>query len=90
MVGDILNNLKLVKFSPYPLRQINKYSLYMLYIPSYYYYMLYIDCFRNGFPEDNISAVLHQIELSQKHQSGNFGLNLISVSRDSMVYPSLR
>ena len=32
-----------------------------------------------GFPEDRIRAVLHQIELGLKHESTNFGLHLISV-----------
>lgn len=31
-----------------------------------------------GFPEDRIRAVLHQIELGIKHESTNFGLHLIS------------
>jgi Zn-dependent M16 (insulinase) family peptidase len=30
-----------------------------------------------GFPEQRIKAVLHQIELSLKHQSSNFGLSLM-------------
>ena len=35
---------------------------------------------RAGFEEERIDAILHRIEISQKHQSSNFGLNLIAVS----------
>lgn len=31
-----------------------------------------------GFEEERIDAILHRIEISQKHQSSNFGLNLIA------------
>ncbi|KAK6166270.1 hypothetical protein SNE40_023007 [Patella caerulea] len=31
---------------------------------------------KDGFEQERIDAVLHQIELGQKHQSGNFGLGL--------------
>ena len=37
-------------------------------------------CCSEGFPEERIKAVLHQIELRLKHQSSSFGLSLISVS----------
>ena len=36
--------------------------------------------FRDGFPEERISAILHQMELSQKHQHGQFGLGVTFVS----------
>ena len=35
---------------------------------------------REGFPEERIKAVLHQIERGIKHQSSHFGLSLITVS----------
>ncbi|XP_046847689.1 presequence protease, mitochondrial-like [Xenia sp. Carnegie-2017] len=31
-----------------------------------------------GFEDEKIAAILHRIQLSQKHQSSNFGLNLIA------------
>ena len=36
--------------------------------------------FSEGFAEERIRAVLHQIELGLKHQSSSFGLSLIMVS----------
>ena len=36
-------------------------------------------CCSNGFEEERVNAVVHQIELAMKHQSSNFGLSLISV-----------
>ena len=35
--------------------------------------------FREGFAEDRVSSVLHQIELGLKHQTSKFGLSLIMV-----------
>ena len=37
-------------------------------------------CCRRGFESDRIEAVLHKIELSQRHQSDKFGLHLGIVS----------
>ena len=45
-----------------------------------YYNIKYISSFRTGFEEERIDAILHRIQLSQKHQSSNFGLSLIAVS----------
>ncbi len=36
--------------------------------------------YREGFHEDRVRSVLHQVELSVKHQSSSFGLGLITVS----------
>ena len=41
--------------------------------------MHYVCCYSNGFEEERVKAILHQIELAMKHQSSNFGLSLISV-----------
>lgn len=37
-------------------------------------------CFRTGFEEEQIEALLHRIEIQMKHQSTSFGLALASVS----------
>lgn len=37
-------------------------------------------CFRKGFEEEQIEALLHKIEIQMKHQSTSFGLALASVS----------
>ena len=36
--------------------------------------------FRNGFDPMRIESILHRIELALKHQTSNFGLNMIIVS----------
>lgn len=33
------------------------------------------ECVRNGFPEERVDAILHQLELSHKHVTSGFGLN---------------
>ena len=35
---------------------------------------------RNGFEPERIEAILHMIELGQKHQSTSFGLGIVAVS----------
>ena len=37
--------------------------------------------FREGFAEDRVSSVLHQIELGLRHQTSKFGLSLIMVRK---------
>ena len=39
---------------------------------------------RDGFDQTRIDALLHQIELSTKHQTSNFGLGLIMVN--TLIY----
>ena len=43
----------------------------------YFFMVFFIG--RTGFEDERIEAVLHKIEISQKHQSTTFGLNLIAV-----------
>ena len=38
--------------------------------------MVFLVYFRDGFDQERIDALLHKIELSQKHQSDKFGLHL--------------
>ena len=38
-------------------------------------------CYREGFKETRIESVLHSVELALKHETSNFGLNLVSVSQ---------
>jgi Zn-dependent M16 (insulinase) family peptidase len=41
------------------------------------------DCFRQGFEQSQIDALLHQFEISIKHQDENFGLKIILVCLDN-------
>ena len=41
---------------------------------------------RTGFEPERIEAILHKIELSQKHQTTQFGLGLIAVSIFLLVF----
>ena len=43
-------------------------------------------CFSDGFQEERVQAILHQMELAMKHQTSNFGLHLISVSVALLSY----
>jgi hypothetical protein len=43
-------------------------------------------CCREGFDESRIESVLHSVELSLKHETSNFGLNLVSVSQSAVVF----
>ncbi len=45
-------------------------------------------CFRKGFEEVQIEALLHKIEIQMKHQSTNFGLALTSVSKRAHTHNS--
>ena len=40
---------------------------------------------REGFEDERIESILHRVELSQKHQTSNFGLGVISVSRTNFI-----
>lgn len=37
-------------------------------------------CCREGFEQERLEALLHKIELGQKHQTNNFGFHLAIVS----------
>ena len=45
--------------------------------------------FSDGFQEERVEAILHQVELAMKHQTSNFGLHLISVSMAHAVVWSM-
>ena len=45
---------------------------------------------RTGFEEERIEAILHMIELSQKHQTTSFGLGIASVSVCKYLHSLIR
>ena len=52
---------------------------------------LFVLICREGFEQSRIDALLHRIELSQKHQTSNFGLQLTFVSHSNYsCYPKYK
>lgn len=43
-------------------------------------WLSHFSCCREGFEQERLEALLHKIELGQKHQTNNFGFHLAIVS----------
>ena len=75
-----LCRIVLLKYCICTFNYVRSSHVYIIYVRSWNFNFYVYNVFREGFPEERIKAVLHQIERGIKHQSSHFGLSLISVS----------